>query len=291
MNLALRILLVVWLGYRGSARAEDLLVLERSPTDHAASERLRELHDEPALVREDTEASAPAHAIELGRALGARRVVVFDGASVSLFETASGEQVTRSTPDNTPYTAAFVAAELLALRPAPAPPALPPPRLRFAMRFGAQAWLDPPFPVAPRADLGVALQHARWRAELFALVPGHSEHAGVRRNRGDLGLRASAFVLTHERFRLAIDAQIGAAWTRARLDEPGLLTRTRSALSLGVGLEPSLTLTPWLSLYGLATLHGSTPRAEYRVAGEPAARDSPLGVSFGVGLWLSPPFR
>jgi hypothetical protein len=292
MNVALRILSLALLWVATGARAEDLLVLERSAADHAASTRLRELHDEPALVLEDAEAGDPAHALERGRAHGVQRVVVFDGALVRVIHTASGEQVTRSTPDPTAYTAAFVAAELLAIRPAPPPPPPPPPpAIRFAARLGVQLWLGPPFPVAPRAELGLGLQHALGRLELNVATPARAEHAGVERTRTDLGLRGSLFLVERARLRLAASAQVGAGWVRARGEEQGLPTRSRIPFAASFGLEPSLVLTPWLSLYALAALQASTPRAEYRLAGTQVARESPLGVTFGLGLWLTPPFR
>ncbi|MET0284234.1 MAG: hypothetical protein ABW352_07180 [Polyangiales bacterium] len=292
MNAALRILPLAFLWVCASARAEDLLVLERSAADHEASTRLRELHDEPARVLEDAEASDPAHALAQGRAHGAQRVVVFDGAHVSVLHTASGEQVTRSTTDPTAYTAAFVAAELLAIRPAPPPPPPPPPPTwRLALRLGVQLWVGPPFPLAPRAELGIGVQHALGRLELNVATPARSEHGGVQRTRTDLGLRGALFLVERERFRLAASAHVGAGWVRARIDEPGLPTHSRAVFTAHLGLEPNVVLTPWLSLYALAALQGSTPRAEYRVAGGQAARESPLGLVLGLGLWLTPPFR
>lgn len=280
-----------------SSALADLLVVASSPSDQPAAQRLCELHDEPARIVEDEGAADPERARALGRSHGAARVVVFAGAAISVTDVASGRRSARTAENSSAFTAAFVATELLALQPASTPSAAsePAPRLGFALRLGLQLDRVRPFPLAPRAELGLALEHATWaraslRAELFGAPPGRSQHAEVQRTSSELGARM-AFVLERAPLRIAFAAQLGLGWVRARFDQAGYPDQTRKIVRAGLGVEPNYRLLPWLALYGGLALQSSLPRAEYRVAGERAARESPLGFTVSAGLWFAPPFR
>ena len=296
-----------------------LLVVEVSEADDLAARRLLSLTEQPTQLVRMAEASEPARALALARAAGARQVVIFDQAQqhVVVLRTEDGAQWLRTTDasEATPFVAAFVAVELLALsagaaaatrpaaaaRPAAAPPVAP--RWGTAwlgLRLGLDALVSAPYATSARPSVGALAAFARrdaaWALLLELQAAPHGRHqqrlgdGRLQLTRSDLTARAGA-LWQRRRWGISSFAQAGVLLIEASYRGSTAKTETRKAFVAGLGLEPNLQLTPWLRLYVSAIAQIVGPRGEYRASAQSALREPRFGLQVGAGLWLTLPTR
>lgn len=285
------------------ARASDdrsgaILVSALTEEDRASAGRLSELVDEPLALVEDPRGREPAHACELARASGRSVFAILDGAArrVHVVRARDCMVLTRAIEGSelTPYTAAFVAAELLSLarqleRP-PAPPMRTAPVAPLDVGFGAGVDIALLGPYRPRALLLGGLTRRGLRSRLgvdvaaLAAIEGAADEQSalgrVRARKSDLALRAGP-ALAVRRALLFAFAQAGVALTAVNLWGEG---DRRASLVLGGGLGGRLRLIGPLALFFHGSCAGSAPRRDYRVQGSSVLREPLVTVNLELGL-------
>ena len=282
----------------GDDRGGAILVSALTEEDRASAARLAELVDEPLALVEDPSAREPAHACELARASGRPVFAILDGAArrVHVVRARDCMVLTRAIEgaELTPYTAAFVTAELLTLaRQLEQSPALREPATPVApLDVSFSAGIDIPIlgPYRPRALL---LGGLTWRglrsplgvdvAALAGIEAGADEPSAlgrVRAQKTDLALRAGP-AFGGRRALLFGFAQVGLALTAVNLW--GEADR-RASLVLGGGLGGRVRLVGPLALFLQASCAGGAPRRDYLVQGSSVLREPLLTLNLELGL-------
>jgi hypothetical protein len=287
-----------------------LLVLEVSPEDAAAAQRLVELLAEPAERLLMAAARNPGAAQAALLHSSAPRAVVLDSAArrVQVVERNGRTRTRLIEAEATPYLTAFVASELLALDPPPAPhEVVPEPAVvhaHFARLGGLLAldvasayttrWLARPklgldlwisAARAQRAQLALAL-------ELVPAVPLHesSPLGSIALLRWDSALSlGAAFPVNAWRLLLLASGRI--AITRAT--SSGAADREEHTVALGLGgaFRVERSLTKRLGLFASVDAHALLRRNAYELAGELLLQERFLMVSANFGLVLHTPER
>jgi hypothetical protein len=305
------------------ARADELKVIEVSPEDHAAGDKLAELIREAFTRQARGDATPGEHPSSL--CTKEREIIlILDSAhdAVQLLRCRDGALLTRAiAPDaarETPYLAAFVAAELLDLnreledvrvqpltaaeRPQPIAAAAPPPlrsvesSARLLLSLGAEALLaGAPFRALPRPTFAVGLAFAHgpgtfsWLGELQVSLLAQAErqrgaeHLSLTRH--DARLRAG---LMHAFGPVALAALVHVRGSLTVADYTSAMENSQAPLRLGIGagLLGTLDLADWALFYADASLELATSRTKYTVHGDIWAKDPELVVQCSLGLML-----
>ena len=292
--------------------AQELWVIENSEQDHAAADKLAELIKQP-FVRFELSLTPNVDVDCRGEA---QLELWLDSAhdSVRLMRCRDRTVLARALEPGaareTPYLAAFVAAELLALnaelaaaqeqataRPAPSAAPTPAPvraRSRWRLSLGGELFaIGEPFRGTLRPNFGIGLlvepephrPGALVELQLSALgnaeLSRGSERLGLTRNDGRL--RAGI------RYALGGLALAGLVFARASLTEAeyrGAAQNSNTAVRWGLGAacEIEVAIAPWLSLVADIALDFATSRSDYRVGGISWARDPARTLNLGLAL-------
>jgi hypothetical protein len=307
-------------------RADALAVIELSEQDHAAADKLEELIREPFARTQGelpTLRGSPASLCESDEGI----LLILDSAhnAVRLVRCRDGAVLARELdPDaarQTPYLAAFVAAELLDLNAqledvrvepliapaapaAPAPTRAPPPNvptlpvdaaeasrntLRLRLRVGAESMVvGAPFEAMPRPTLGVGLAiFQAWLVELqVSLLAGanlarEGEHLSLTRSVSRL---RAGLQLPFGPFAVAGMLHARASFTQADYGGETRSSKASLRLGLGAGLEGNWALTSWLLLYGDTIVDVATSRSDYLIHTDSWVQDPKLVFTCSLGL-------
>lgn len=304
------LIVLTLLSWMPAAQAQErVLLIATAASDEAAARRTQELLDAPSSLL-----LAPAQPLSDERLrtmlaqIGASYALVFDAqqASVRVFGMNGARHTRTFAADKpaTPYEAAFVATELLALarvkaQPRP-PPALAPRRVQLAGRAALELagfyqglnMVRPSLAFDLRPRIG-ATAHRLALGGVLGLPGRHEQQRGAvefELVRWDTQLRLGfAADFGHTRLLAVAQARLartGVAWS----GEPGAKQHGTS-LGFGPALEAELAVSAWFGLFTSLGCDVMTRRNLYRIGDLEAFREDQIAWSALFGLVITSPAR